>query len=431
MVTKMLLRRAFIGLAILIVALPAPLNAQDAEAPAGKFSQAELDQMLAPVALYPDALLAQVLMAATYPLEVVMADRWVRENGNLRGDALNDALDKQPWDPSVKALVPFPDVLSMMSRNLDWTQRLGDAFLSQETDVMSTVQNLRARASAQGNLQSNDKQTVSRSDDVIVIEPADVQVIYVPAYDPLWVYGPWWWPAFPPFIIYPYPGFVVAPGFIWFGVGFVVGAHWCTAWGHWDWHHHAVFVNANRTININRARAGGTGIRTEPWRHSPYHRRGVIYRDQFTRERFGQPNGRSIEGRRVYRGFPEGRGGFAGARPGEPQRIEPAPHAAPLQTPPRSVEGGRRPETPWGSYAPEGQGRPGTPWGSYRPEGPQEAHGRAFTAPPSGVAGQDHIFEGMHEGGGDIQRQSNWGRESLAPHGTGSRGGGGYRGGHR
>lgn len=222
MFTQKLLRRALLGLAILAVTLPVQSTAQDVETTPSKFSQAELDQMLAPIALYPDALLAQVLMAATYPLEVVMADRWARENRNLSGDALNDALDRQPWDPSVKALVPFPDVLSMMSRNLDWTQRVGDAFLSQESDVMNTVQRLRAKASAQGNLQSNDKQTVSRPDDVIVIEPADVQLIYVPAYDPLWVYGPWWWSAYPPFIIYPYPGFVVAPGFIWFGVGFVV-----------------------------------------------------------------------------------------------------------------------------------------------------------------------------------------------------------------
>jgi hypothetical protein len=175
MCTVNALRRGLIWLMVLMIATPPPVYAQDEKPPASKFSQAELDQMLAPIALYPDALLAQVLMAATYPLEVVMADRWVRENKNLESDALNDALDKQPWDPSVKALVPFPDVLSMMSRRLDWTQRVGDAFISQQADVMNTVQKLREKAYAAGNLTSNKEQKVSRSGDVIVIEPADLR----------------------------------------------------------------------------------------------------------------------------------------------------------------------------------------------------------------------------------------------------------------
>ncbi len=419
MSAAVLLRKSLAWIIVLVVVLPPPVGAQNQAAtqasaqPAApaKFSQAELDQMLAPIALYPDALLAQVLMAATYPLEVVMADRWVRENKNLQGDALNDALDKQPWDPSVKALVPFPDVLSMMSRNLDWTERVGDAFLSQEADVMATVQKLRARASAQGNLQSNDRQKVSRSDDVIVIEPADTQVIYVPAYDPWWVYGPWWWPAFPPFVIYPYPGFVVAPGIIWFGVGFVVGVSWCTAWGHWDWHHHAVFVNANRTINIHRAHVAGAGFRTEPWVHSPYHRRGVIYRDQFTRERFGQPNRQSIENRRPFRGFPDRGPGMAAPGTGElrgaPSRPTERGQAPRMTAPP---EGARPPER----MAPRA--------------GIQQAPSRTFTAPPP-AAERGHVFEGMHEGRGETQRQSNWGRESLS-HGTEMRGGG-FHGGRR
>ena len=149
------------------------------------FRQEELDQILAPIALYPDSLLAQILMAATYPLEVVQADRWVKQNRNLPPEALNDALDRQNWDPSVKALVPFPDVLSMMSERLDWTQRVGDAFLAQEADVMDSIQQLRAKAYAAGNLRSTQQLAVSRQGAIIVIEPANPQVVYVPVYNPV------------------------------------------------------------------------------------------------------------------------------------------------------------------------------------------------------------------------------------------------------
>ena len=431
MCTVNVLRKGLIWLLVLTIVAPPPVYGQDQPPPAVKFSQAELDRMLAPIALYPDALLAQVLMAATYPLEVVMADRWVRENKNLKGDALNDSLDKQPWDPSVKALVPFPEVLSMMSQRLDWTQRVGDAFISQQDDVMSTVQKLRDKAYAAGNLESNKEQKVSRSGDVIVIEPADPQIIYVPAYDPWWVYGPWWWPAYPPFVIYPsYPGVVIAPGFIWFGVGFVVGAFWCTAWGHWNWHNHNVFVNVNRTININRTHIVGTGFRTEAWRHEPSHRRGVLYRDQATRERFGQANRQSIEGRRQFRGFPGETGrGMAAPRPGEIQRVpsrqfegRERPQMTGPQAPSRQIEGGRRPEM----AAPR----------STMPQSPS----RSFESPPA-FRSQGHAFEGINQGRGEIQRQSNWGRQSLSSHPQGGVGrpsfpggaGGGtfHGGGHR
>ena len=136
-------RNILIWLLVLLMAIPSPVFAQDSKATPKKFSQEELDQVLAPVALYPDSLLAQVFIAATYPLEVVTADRWVKQNKDLKGEALNNALDKQPWDASVKALVPVPDVLSMMSQKLDWTQKVGDAFLEQQADVMDTVQKLR------------------------------------------------------------------------------------------------------------------------------------------------------------------------------------------------------------------------------------------------------------------------------------------------
>ena len=180
MKTRKILIRIFIGLLLLTVT-PPWVFAQDQP---GKFRQEELDQMLAPIALYPDSLLAQILMASTYPLEVVQADRWVKANRNLTGDQLNDTLDKKNWDPSVRALVPFPQILSMMSERLEWTQRLGDAFLDQRDEVMDTIQQLRAKAQAAGNLRDTGEQRVMVEDRGIVIESAQPEVVYVPAYDP-------------------------------------------------------------------------------------------------------------------------------------------------------------------------------------------------------------------------------------------------------
>ena len=218
--------------------------------------------MLAPIALYPDSLLAQVLMAATYPLEVVEADRWVRANKNLKGDQLNDALDKMEWDPSVKALAAFPQVVAMMSEKLEWMQKVGDAFLAQEEDVMDTVQKLRAKAEAAGNLKTTNEQKIVVEEKVIRIEPVSPEVVHVPVYNPVVVYGPWWNPAFLPFIYYP-PGVVLAPGaFWWFGPRVFVGPVW-SRWGHWDWHHHTVYVNINRNVIIAARTSGVPTSRRE------------------------------------------------------------------------------------------------------------------------------------------------------------------------
>jgi len=178
-------------------AAPPPGLAQDVgdEPPPVKFSQEELAQMLAPVALYPDPLLSQVLMASTYPIEVIEADRWVRQNPGLTGDALDAALVNQDWDPSVKALCHFPRVLSTMSERIGETTNIGNAFLAQEDDVMRMVQELRRKAYDQGHLQSDAQQHVVVEQQTIVIEPANPDVIYVPYYDPFYVYGSWWYPA--------------------------------------------------------------------------------------------------------------------------------------------------------------------------------------------------------------------------------------------
>ncbi len=228
------------------------------------FKQEELDQLLAPIALYPDDLLTQILMASTYPLEVVQAERWVKQNKSLKGDALKAALEKQPWDDSVKALVPFPDVLTMMSEKLEWTQKLGDAFLAQQKDVMDTVQKLRRKAAEAGNLKSSKEQEVKKEGDIIIIEPANPQVVYVPAYNPTVVYGAWWYPAYPPYPVYAYP-----PGaaLFTFTMGVAIGAAWYGHGCHADYH--GGTVNIDRSVNINRsAQAGDETLRGRGRRES-------------------------------------------------------------------------------------------------------------------------------------------------------------------
>ncbi len=204
---------------VFLMALPLWAMAQGTQGTEGSktFKQEELDQMLAPIALYPDDLLSQVLMASTYPLEIVQAARWAKENKALKGDQLAAALEKQAWDPSVKSLVNFPDVLAMMNDKLDLTVKLGDAFLASQKDVMDTVQKLRAKAQASGNLKTTNEQVVNKEQEVIIIESASPQVVYVPAYNPVVVYGTWWWPAYPPYSYYP-PSYVYPPRY-----GFAAG----------------------------------------------------------------------------------------------------------------------------------------------------------------------------------------------------------------
>jgi hypothetical protein len=177
---------------------PAPAEDGDYQEPSEKFSQEQLAQMLAPIALYPDALLSQVLMASTYPIEVVEADRWVQRNSELKGEDLDAALLDMEWDPSVKAVCHFPSILALMSERISETTDLGNAFLAQEAEVMDMVQELRAKAYAQNHLVTDARQKVIVEDEKIIIEPADPTVIYVSYYDPSYVYGPWWYPAYPP-----------------------------------------------------------------------------------------------------------------------------------------------------------------------------------------------------------------------------------------
>jgi len=416
---------------VLILALPLSAAAQDGQqAAAKKFGQEQLDQILAPIALYSDPLLAQVLMAATYPLEVVLADRWVRQNRDLQGEQLNDALDRQPWDASVKALIPFPAVLAMMSEKLDWTRMVGDAFLAQEDAVMDTIQQLRQKAYDANNLKTTDQQQVIAEQDAIRIEPTNPEVVFVPVYDPWWVYGPWWWPAYPPYVVYPYrPGVVFAPGFIWFGSGFIVGASWGYAWGHWGWRQHHVFVNANRAVNINRANISRSNIKTTTWAHDPVHRRGVAYRDPVSRERFGQVNRDAVENRRNFRGFERTPGG--GAISG-PSAVVRSPAPAPQATAPG---GGSRRSGPPGTIS-----SPSVPQATVsRPPAaaPSALPQATISRPPGQAAGRaggerdskPSAFTGIGQGQ-EVRRQSTRGaevRSGASP--GGSTAGGAVRGG--
>jgi len=257
--------------------------------PPPSYSPAQLDQMLAPIALYPDSLLSQVLMAATYPLEVVEAARWSKANPYLKGDAAVSGVKDKEWDVSVKSLVAFPSVLAEMNDHLDWTQKLGDAMLSQQADVADSIQRLRAKAAAAGNLNSGPQQSVTTqgSGDSVqyVIAPTDPQVVYVPSYDPSWAYGPWPYPAYPPFY-YPLAG-ALATGFFW-GIGFAAAG---ALFGGWNWAGHGnsyVNVNVNRAVNIdnrfNRTNIGNDGR----WQHDVAHRKGVGYRDPALATKYNQ-----------------------------------------------------------------------------------------------------------------------------------------------
>ena len=203
------------------------------------FKPEELEQIVAPIALYPDALLAQVFMASTYPLEIVQAARWSKEHPEVKGDAVAKEMEKQTWDPSVKSLVAFPDVLTMMNEKLDWTQKLGDAFLAQQKDVMDAVQRLRTKAKDAGNLKSSKEQTVKTepapagapAPQIIIIESPSPEVVYVPTYNPTVVYGAWPYPAYPPYYYYP-PAYVPGAAFFSFSMGVVVGG---AIWGNCNW----------------------------------------------------------------------------------------------------------------------------------------------------------------------------------------------------
>jgi len=307
----------------------APAVSQDTAQDASKtFSEDKLEQLVAPIALYTDGLVAQIMMASTYPLQVVEADRWVKQNPKLQGEALQKAVEKEKWDPSVQSLVFFPEVLDRMSSNLEWTQDLGDAVLADQKAVMDAVQRMRRYAYDAGNLKTNDQQTVEVESKVIKIEPA-TQVVYVPAYNPTVVYSTYWAPPVyyypiytrPPAYWYP-PGYV-ASNVVSFGVGVAVGA---ALWGGCDWYGHSLYhhygnvnINVNR-VNINNSNTNintninknniNTSNKIQKWEHNPQNRGGVRYQDAATRQKFDE---RRMEGTRQARIDRDTARGFDGA----------------------------------------------------------------------------------------------------------------------
>jgi len=309
-----------IGLAVVLVLGPGtPVRGQEGEAAAKTFPPEQIEQLVAPIALYPDDLVSQILMASTYPLEIVQAARWVESNKSTKGDALANALKGKPWDASVKSLVNFPDVLDMMNKKLDWTQDLGNAFLGQQKDVMTAIQALRKKAMDEGNLKASKEQNVTSEGDTIVIVSTDPDVIYVPVYNPTVVYGTWPYPSYPPYYYYP-PYYRPTPTPYAFAAGIAIGAAWGYAWGNCNWGHCDVDVDIDRNINRNKSidrnwyknnmnMKNGRGT----WQHDAAHRRGVGYADQHTAQKYNRGRSPTAASREAYRG--RAQAGSGGARP--------------------------------------------------------------------------------------------------------------------
>jgi len=377
---------SLLSLALLLAAWPQDLPAyQDAQAPNQPAQEQqyalqtpdELQQLVAPIALYPDSLVAQILAASAFPEQVVEADRWVQANPDLKGDALGQAVDQQPWDPSVKALAAFPSVLGNMDKNLSWTSSLGDAYYNQQQDVMDAVQVMRERAQEAGNLKTTPQQTVTAQGSTIIIEPAEPDVVYVPAYDPWLVYGGpiVAWPGW-----YPYPGIWYGGPYLSFGVGFGIGFYGGYGWGwhHWgsDWHNHAVIYNHNRYYS----------------RSNTFYNRNNYYRG-------GDARG----------GVNRDRGGFSGDRGGERTR---------------GNEGNRPPN----AYAGGRSGAENRPGATARPfEGNNNA-ARGY-AEPRGQSGVRSGAFSNYDHGGQARSFSSRGSASFGGGGAQAHGGGGSHGG--
>src|SRR5882672_5154061 len=291
--------------------VPSPQSAQvsSPQSQAPLIPPDQLDSLVAPIALYPDPLLAQTLAASTYPLELIQLQQWLAKNPGLKDKALADTVAKQTWDPSIQAMAALPDVVKRLADDIQWTTDLGNAFLAQQSGVMDAVQRMRKKAQETGNLKSTEQQKIEtkviENKSVIVVEQANPQVVYVPSYDPVVVYGP---PIYPyPPIYYPPAGYYAAGLAISFGVGVMMGAFWGGGWG-WGcgWSNNNININNNNNFNRN-SNVGGNRPSNQPvrgggnrgnigggnrggdasWKHNPQHRGGAPYRDRATADRFG------------------------------------------------------------------------------------------------------------------------------------------------
>jgi hypothetical protein len=463
---------------------PATTNAeQQPPHPVGDrpaFTPEELEQMLAGIALYPDALLSQIFMASTYPIEIVEADRWVKKNPHLKGDALAKELEKQTWDPSVRSLVNFPDILSTMSEQIGTTLKIGDAFIGQQKDVMDAVQRLRARAKAEGNLKTTEQlnvktEVVETGTEVIVIESSEPDVIYVPSYNPVYVYGGWPYPSYPPYPYYPvYAYHPIAHPWLAFGAGVACGVAWGYAWGHCDWGHGDCDIDIDQNFEFNTeinrdqfkqnqadrqanrdtrqgdrqgnrdARQGdrqagvgdrqaGVGDRQvgsgrSKWQHDPSHRQGVSYRNQDVANKAGAKTasdrvtqarndyrGRAEAGRRdISSGAADSFRGNSSARPGS--------------------AGGAGSRTPSSANRPSSRA-PSTANRSSRTPSSMNKGGALNNSRSSGSAARASSNRGYSSRSSSPSRSSGYrssgGSRSGGARGGGSRGGGGRGGGGR
>jgi hypothetical protein len=449
--TKMWFRQGISLVCVLLLAgTGAVVLAQTPVAPPPPQPQAQalppqqLDDLVAPIALYPDPLLGQVLAACTYPVELVEAQQWLQANRNLQGQALTDAARQQNWDASIQAMVAMPDVLAKLNQDIRWATDLGNAFLAQPADVMAAVQRLRARAEQNGRLQSSPQETVTTQDQggqsAIVIEPANPQIIYVPTYDPAYIWGPPVWGAYPP-LYYPY-GYGFFPGINiglffggWGGWGFGFGGF---GWG-WgpNWFGGGLFVNAGFFNHYGYGFAGGFrgGVGTQAWAHNAAHRMGVGYPTSALNSRFGAASQASrIASARSgnYHSFSQGNGAAAGANRGAAMnayrgstagaangvRSQAAQGASGYQR----FQGGRQsyqPPAAQRSQGTAGQQRYSAPSSAQRYSAPSTQHYSApaatqhYSAPSSsgggyrsfgGGGGASHSSGGGHSGGGHGRR---------------------------
>jgi Protein of unknown function (DUF3300) len=398
--------------------VPTTALAQTQETPASStqlLKPEELDQLVAPIALYPDNLLAEVLMASAYPLDIVQAERWSQSHKNLKGDQLKAAIAKQDWDDSIKSLIATPDVLAMMSEKLDWTEKLGDAVVAQQPDVMDAIQRLRAKAQANDKLKSTKQQTVTvnqvQGKQVIAIAPTEPDTLYVPYYDPAVVYGAWPYPDYPPYYWPPPPyiGYGLLATGLAFGAGWALGNWW--SGGYWggniNWSGGGNNINITPPGNRPSHPIAGGGNRWQP---------RVDHR-QNAGNRAAQRDFRGNRGQQVLKP-----GAKPGNRPGAGNKPGNRPSA------------GTRPSNRPSAGTKPGGGRTNVGKGHRPSQGARTAHrgGQRASARPSRGGGRQHANIGRGgRGGGGAMRARGGGGRSFGGRGGGGRGGGGRGGGRR
>jgi hypothetical protein len=413
----------------------------------------QLDSLVAPIALYPDPLLSQTLVASTYPLEIIQLQQWLEKNKDLKDQALADAVKKQGWDPSIQAMADFPDVVKYLAENIKWTTDLGNAFLAQQSDVMDAVQRMRQKAQEKGNLKSTDQQKVEtkvvESKQVIVIEQASPDVVYIPSYNPTVVYGA---PVYPyPPIAYPPPGYYAAGMAVSFGVGVALGAAWGGGWG-WNtgWGgHNNIYINNNNNFvnnsnrNLNNVNRSNFNRSQNTWQHNPQHRGGAPYGNQATARRYGgtargdsmatrQANARQNQGRQNQARQNQGRQNL-GQRGGVQQAADRSSIGGrqPAGGGNRGASGARQPGVSdraaggrdSGSRGAGGSGNPGANRGG---SGGDRVGNRSV---PRGGGGGSGAFGGGGGGSSASGARASSSRGSSSMGGGASRGGGGRRGG--